>query len=84
MADTTKYMDVNAYVAPDSAISSDDVDKLAKITDENERYAAAVGILKRFGGTSEKGESADAVIAKIKSDYATKFTTITEEGPTSI
>lgn len=54
---SAKVMSFDAYLAPDSAISADDLENLTKYVDqgtpEEDAYATALGLAKRLGLTDE-------------------------------
>jgi hypothetical protein len=74
-----KNMAVDAFVAPDSAITKNDLEYLDKLSTAEEKDAAARGIAKRVGIEVSKKDTYEAIKAKLEAYEG--YTTADKEGP---
>lgn len=74
-----KNMAIDAFVAPDSAITKKNLEYLDKLSTPEERDAAARGIAKRVGVPISKKDSYDAIKEKLEAYEG--YATVDKEGP---
>jgi len=74
-----KNMAIDAFVAPDSAITKNDLEYLDKLSTAEEKDAAARGIAKRLGIEVTKKDTYDAI--KEKLEASENYATVDKEGP---
>ena len=74
-----KNMAGDAFIAPDSAITKNDLKYLDKLSTAEEKDAAARGIAKRLGIEVSKKDTYDAIKEKLEAHEG--YATVDKEGP---